>query len=74
MKLVFNGFDYDELYNLEEDPHELRNLAGDPTCDAVRQDMMARIWQVAHRTGDQVLLGTHYAPMRFGIVGPNVRS
>ena len=71
-KLVFNGFDYDELYNLEEDPHELCNLAGDSACDAVRQRLMAEIWRVAHRTGDQVLLGTHYAPMRFGVVGPSV--
>lgn len=26
-KYVYNGFDYDELYDLKNDPHEIRNLA-----------------------------------------------
>lgn len=26
-KYVYNGFDYDELYDLRNDPHEMRNLA-----------------------------------------------
>jgi arylsulfatase A-like enzyme len=26
-KYVYNGFDYDELYDLKNDPHEMRNLA-----------------------------------------------
>jgi len=26
-KYVYNGFDYDELYDLRKDPHEMRNLA-----------------------------------------------
>ena len=26
-KLVYNGFDFDELYDLENDPHEMVNLA-----------------------------------------------
>ena len=28
-KYVYNGFDYDELYDLEADPGENRNLASD---------------------------------------------
>ena len=70
-KLVFNGFDYDELYNLTEDPHELRNLGRDPAHREVMREMMTEIWRIAHETGDRVLLETHYPPMRFGIVGPN---
>jgi len=70
-KLVFNGFDYDELYNLDDDPHELRNLGQDPACEQVRQELTAQVWRRAHETGDAVLLGTHYAPMRIGAVGPN---
>ena len=70
-KFVFNGFDYDELYNLERDPHELQNLGRDPAYRDVRREMMTEIWRIAHETGDRVLLETHYAPMRFGVVGPN---
>lgn len=70
-KLVFNGFDFDELYNLDEDPHELKNLGGDPAHGGKRREMMARIWRIARDTGDRSLLETHYSPMRIGIVGPD---
>jgi arylsulfatase A-like enzyme len=70
-KLVFNGFDFDELYNLADDPHELRNRARDPDCRDRMRDMMAGVWKRAHATQDRAILGTHYAPMRMGIVGPN---
>ena len=70
-KFVFNGFDFDELYNLDEDPHELANLAGKPEHRERMRTMMAEIWRTAHATGDQAILGTHYAPMRIGAVGPN---
>lgn len=70
-KLVFNGFDYDELYNLDDDPHELRNLGQDPQHEELRKELMAEIWRIAHETGDAALLGTHYAPMRIASVGPN---
>ena len=39
-----------ELYNLESDPHELRNLAGDPAHAAVQAELEKRIeaWRPAH--------------------------
>lgn len=70
-KFVFNGFDFDELYNLQEDPHELKNLGQDPAYEDRRREMMARIWRIARDTGDRALLETHYSPMRIGVVGPN---
>ena len=57
-KLVFNGFDYDELYNLEDDPHELHNLGQDPAHEEVRRELMAEIWRIARETGDRAMEGS----------------
>ena len=70
-KFVFNGFDYDELYNLDEDPHELSNLGNEPEHLDRMKSMMAEIWKIVKMTGDRILLETHYSPMRFALVGPN---
>ena len=52
---VYNGFDLDELYDLRSDPHQLRNLAGDPDCEIVVHDMCARMWRFAHEQNDTVI-------------------
>ncbi|MAE63877.1 MAG: hypothetical protein CMJ18_06350 [Phycisphaeraceae bacterium] len=70
-KLVFNGFDDDELYNLVDDPHETRNRASDPDQTRRMDEMMTAIWRTIHETGDRAMLGTHYPPMRMARVGPN---
>jgi len=44
-KYVFNGFDYDELYDLENDPGELKNLASDPAYRPVLRDLMVVLWR-----------------------------
>lgn len=51
-KYVFNGFDYDELYDLEDDPHETRNLIGEPALEPIVRGMCKKLWQFARRTGD----------------------
>jgi arylsulfatase A-like enzyme len=51
-KYVFNGFDFDELYDLHNDPHEMTNLASDPAYDTVKRDMCRRLWRFAHREQD----------------------
>ncbi len=70
-KFVFNGFDFDELYNLADDPWEMENLISKPEhTDRVKQ-MMAGIWHRMHETGDTTLLNSHYHSMRFAAIGPN---
>ena len=71
-KFVFNGFDYDELYDLATDPDELVNLGADPRHAQRRRDMMVEIWRRARATGDQSIVDTHYAPMRIAAVGPEI--
>ncbi len=70
-KFVFNGFDFDELYNLADDPHELNNLAADAAHTERMKSMMAEQWRIMHATNDRALLETHYAPVRIAVVGPN---
>jgi len=70
-KFVFNGFDEDELYNLDDDPHELTNLAGMPDHQERIRISMTRMWQYIKHTRDHALIATHYPPMRLAAIGPN---
>ncbi|MFQ6131638.1 MAG: sulfatase-like hydrolase/transferase [Armatimonadota bacterium] len=51
-KYVFNGFDFDELYDLEADPHERRNLINEPKLESVRRMLLERLWDWARKTDD----------------------
>ncbi len=70
-KFAYNGFDYDELYDLENDPGELRNLAGEPEHRERLREMMKKIWRRVRDTGDTTLLESQYYSMRFAAVGPD---
>ncbi len=69
-KFVFNGFDFDELYDLKTDPGETVNLAGRPEHRERVESMMRRLWGRLRQSGDRTLLETHYYSMRFAAVGP----
>ena len=69
-KYVFNGFDEDELYDLDADPHELHNLAGEPESEALMESMAARMWEIMWQTGDKTMLGAQYGMFRYAPVGP----
>lgn len=71
-KFVFNGFDFDELYHLKDDPHEMTNLINQPEHAGRIRDMMTGIWQKVNETGDRAIEETHYYSMRMACVGPNV--
>jgi len=44
-RFVYNGFDYDELYDLEGDPQQMKNLATDPAYQAVIKELYTQIWK-----------------------------
>ena len=71
-KLVFNGFDFDELYDLETDPHEMDNRITDPSQRQRIESMMAEIWRRVRDTGDRTVRESHYYSMRFACVGPEI--
>ncbi|NKB66348.1 MAG: sulfatase-like hydrolase/transferase [Candidatus Latescibacteria bacterium] len=71
-KFVFNGFDFDELYNLDEDPGEMHNRAEDPGCQEQLQKMTALMWRTVRDTGDHSLLNSQYLALRVAPYGPDI--
>lgn len=59
-KYVFNGFDFDELYDLEADSHELHNAIDDDDYATTRDAMRALLWDQMERYDDP------YAQNRYG--------
>lgn len=51
-KYVFNGFDYDQLYDLENDPDETKNLINQPELRPVIKEMCKKLWQFAREHKD----------------------
>ena len=54
-KYVFNGFDFDELYDRRNDPDELTNLAADPAHRDVVRTMCGHLWRFAHQEQDEII-------------------
>jgi arylsulfatase A-like enzyme len=53
-KYVHNGPDRNELYDLDEDPHELGNLIDHPAYEDVRADLETRLVERMHETNDPI--------------------
>jgi choline-sulfatase len=70
-KFVFNGFDFDELYNLDDDPYEMTNLALLPDHASDLERMTKVFWRMALDVDDTPLIETHYPMLRLGVVGPD---
>jgi len=51
-KYVWNSFDYDELYDLENDPKEMKNLANQKTHEDIVKEMCKKMWINARDTKD----------------------
>ncbi|MBI4978174.1 MAG: sulfatase-like hydrolase/transferase [Spirochaetes bacterium] len=51
-KYTFNGFDFDELYDLEKDPHEMVNVSDKPEYEAVKREMCRRMWRFSRKEND----------------------
>lgn len=69
-KFVFNGFDFDELYNLKDDPGEMNNLAGNPEYTGVVKKMCSYMWSVINKTNDHSLYKSEYPILRVAPFGP----
>jgi arylsulfatase A-like enzyme len=73
-KLVYNGYDYDELYDLRSDPDQMRNLiAGggqDPKYEKIVHELFTRLWQFAYRVNDVCI--NPYVMVSLATEGPGV--
>jgi arylsulfatase A-like enzyme len=71
LKYVMNAYDFDEMYDLCEDPAELENIAEDPSRVAEKEALLKRIWSKIHETGDTTMANAHYWSLRFFDLGPD---
>jgi len=69
-RFVYNGFDYDELYDLAADPGQMLNLAGDLQFRPVVEDCYRRLWDFALRHSDT--LTNDYIFTALADVGPGI--
>mgnify|MGYP002509500704 CR=1 FL=1 len=76
-KYVFNTFDYDKLYDLEEDPHEMKNLLHGIECveksiyGSVVRELSKKMWEFAYEHQDNCVnpyIMTALAPFGPGII------
>ena len=54
-KLVYNGYDFDELYDLKNDPYEEKNIFKDLENEPIVKDLYKKMWQFAYETWDQCI-------------------
>lgn len=69
-KYVFNGFDYDELYNLKEDPHEMNNVINDAENLRIVREMTKHMWDFARKHRDTCTCP--YIMVSFAQYGPGI--
>ena len=70
-KYVFNGFDYDILYDLEKDPAELHNIIGKEEVRPVIKEMFKKMWGFGKKVRDNCTcpyIMTSFAPYGPGIL------
>jgi len=72
-KYMFNGFDWDEMYDLERDPDEMENIAYSDAHKAQADDMRARLYELMEQFDDPYRDGrtahrSDPAPDRYGAV------
>jgi arylsulfatase A-like enzyme len=69
-KFVFNGFDYDEFYDLEKDPFELVNEINNPKYKELVIELTREMWKKIKESNDDTMLNAEYVMLRFAEIGP----
>jgi arylsulfatase A-like enzyme len=72
-KLIFNGFDYDELYDLENDPGEITNLIAEGQFGEYKtivKSYYKKLWRFSKKSGDQC--NNAYINTAYPTYGPGI--
>ncbi|NMC06645.1 MAG: DUF4976 domain-containing protein, partial [Candidatus Lokiarchaeota archaeon] len=56
----------EELYDLKQDPEEVHNLADDPACQSIKNDLHDKLFSYLTKSADPVLTGHVPEPDRKG--------
>jgi len=72
-KYVHNGFDYDELYDLQRDPGEMVNRIDDPSLDEVKRELVRELWRFAIAQGDRRVMNP-YGSVALAPWGPGLAA
>ncbi|MFI3207606.1 MAG: sulfatase-like hydrolase/transferase [Eubacteriales bacterium] len=70
-KYVFNGFDYDVLYDLEKDPLELKNIINEEGSEEIVKEMCKKMWIFGKEVKDNCTcpyIMTSFVPYGPGII------
>ena len=57
-EMSFGKFPAEELYDLREDPHTMRNLAGNTSCQEIRRELADRLTAVLKDQNDPRVVGS----------------
>lgn len=69
-KYVYNGFDYDEFYDLTKDPDEIHNLFNEYKDSELLKEMSKKMWQFAKDNSDVCING--YIMTALSSYGPGI--
>ena len=58
-KYVFNGFDFDELYDLKNDPYELVNLSQNKNYEEAKHNLVKKMWKFAMQENDEIMFNQY---------------
>lgn len=69
-RFTYNGYDYDELYDLENDPDETINLIDKPELADIVKEMSGKMWKFAQENRDSCV--NQYIMVALSNYGPGV--
>ncbi len=69
-KYIYNGFDFDELYDLKNDPDQMHNLADKDEYDVIQKELSIMLWKFAYEHKDVCI--NPYVMVSLAKYGPGV--